>query len=102
VANVFHIFPIEVMETCIEGVFKVFNSKVISFVYEPSRYGRSFTGPIHAQLDASLKHGNSLWNIENFEHLNQSVEKKVSGFGKKMTCTQTTNSSFRSKSEHFT
>ena len=73
-ANVFHITPLGVMESCVQGAAKVLAPLGEFCVYGPFRYGGEFTSPSNAEFDAFLKRSNPEWGIRDFQHLNQLAE----------------------------
>ena len=80
IANVFHIAPIEVMNTCLKGTSKCLKRLGIFCVYGPFRFGGEFTSPSNAEFDYSLKTNNPEWGIRDFEQLCQVAEEEGLSF----------------------
>ena len=80
IANVFHIAPIEVMNTCFKGTSKCLKRLGIFCVYGPFRFEEEFTSPSNAQFDCSLKTNNPEWGIRDFEQLSLKAEEEGLAF----------------------
>ena len=76
IANVFHIAPIEVMNTCLKGTSKCLKRLGIFCVYGPFRFEGEYTSPSNAEFDCSLKTNNPEWGIRDFEQLCQVAKEK--------------------------
>ena len=76
IANVFHIAPIEVMHSCLNGTSKCLKHLGIFCVYGPFRFEGKFTSPSNAQFDCSLKTNNPEWGIRDFEQLSLKAEEE--------------------------